>query len=55
LLLQHSKGQGTNEMLFGGVSLGEAQQRSMDSMKSAADRGLEVEVVEQVKAGQTKE
>ncbi len=39
-----SKGQATNEVLFGGVSLGEAQQQSLERMKQTQERGLDVDV-----------
>lgn len=39
-----SKGQPTNEMLFGGVSLGQSQQESLEVMKETADRGIKVDV-----------
>jgi hypothetical protein len=38
------KGQPTNEMLFGGVSLSENQQESLVVMKETADKGIEVDV-----------
>ncbi|KAL6764386.1 hypothetical protein V8C86DRAFT_1783186 [Haematococcus lacustris] len=37
------KGQPTNEMLFGGVSLGQAGAQSLDSMKEQAEKGIKVE------------
>lgn len=40
----NSKGQATNEVLFGGVSLGAAQQESLERMKQTQDRGLDVDV-----------
>lgn len=42
--LVRRKGQGTNEMLFGGVSLAETQQQSLDKMKNLQDKGLDVEI-----------
>lgn len=43
----HRKGQATNEMLFGGVSLGEGQQQqSLDVMTKTAERGLEVDLTQ---------
>jgi hypothetical protein len=39
-----SKGQATNEMLFGGVSLAPSQQESLEVMKETADRGINVDV-----------
>jgi hypothetical protein len=43
----HRKGQPTNEMLFGGVSLGEGQQQqSLDAMTQTAERGLEVDLTQ---------
>lgn len=38
------KGQPTNEMLFGGVSLAPSQQESLEAMKETADRGIKVDV-----------
>lgn len=39
------KGQPTNEMLFGGVSLGQGQQQeSLDVMTKTAERGIEVDI-----------
>ena len=38
-----SKGQPTNEVLFGGVSLSDKARKSMEEMKKQADRGLNVE------------
>ncbi|KAI8476414.1 MAG: hypothetical protein J3K34DRAFT_401294 [Monoraphidium minutum] len=38
------KGQATNEVLFGGVSLGTAQQESLERMKETQERGLDVDV-----------
>lgn len=38
------KGQATNEMLFGGVSLGEGQQESLEVMTKTAERGIEVDL-----------
>ncbi|WIA09119.1 hypothetical protein OEZ85_008531 [Tetradesmus obliquus] len=38
------KGQPTNEMLFGGVSLSENQQESLVVMKETADKGIQVDV-----------
>ncbi|GBF94089.1 hypothetical protein Rsub_07357 [Raphidocelis subcapitata] len=38
------KGQATNEVLFGGVSLGEAQQQSLERMKQTQERGLDVDI-----------
>jgi hypothetical protein len=37
------KGQATNEMLFGGVSLGASGAESLDSMKEQAEKGITVE------------
>jgi hypothetical protein len=46
-LLFYRKGQATNEMLFGGVSLGEGQQQqSLDVMTKTAERGLEVDLTQ---------
>jgi hypothetical protein len=39
-----SKGQATNEVLFGGVSLGDAQQQSLERMKQTQERGLDVDI-----------
>jgi hypothetical protein len=36
--------QATNEMLFGGVSLGQSGAQSLDAMKEQADKGIEVDV-----------
>lgn len=45
LLALCRKGQPTNEMLFGGVSLGQGQQQeSLDVMTKTAERGIEVEI-----------
>eukprot|EP00878_Enallax_costatus_P001923 GHUV01002085.1.p1 GENE.GHUV01002085.1~~GHUV01002085.1.p1 ORF type:complete len:142 (+),score=26.23 GHUV01002085.1:161-586(+) len=38
------KGQATNEMLFGGVSLSERQQESLEVMKDTADKGIKIDV-----------
>eukprot|EP00877_Chromochloris_zofingiensis_P000311 jgi/Chrzof1/10280/Cz04g35140.t1 len=38
------KGQGTNDILFGGVSLSESQQRALQQMKQTAERGIDVDV-----------
>jgi hypothetical protein len=37
------KGQATNEMLFGGVSLGASGAESLNSMKEQAEKGIAVE------------
>lgn len=42
--LDGRKGQGTNEVLFGGVSLGESGARSLEKMQGLADKGIEVDV-----------
>jgi hypothetical protein len=47
--LTFRKGQATNEMLFGGASLGDAQQESMVLMKETADKGIEVDLSEPAK------
>ena len=44
LFLPCSKGQATNEVLFGGVSLGDQQRQALDKIKQTADRGLDVEL-----------
>jgi hypothetical protein len=38
------KGQPTNEMLFGGVSLSESQRESLGVMKETADKGIDIEL-----------
>lgn len=38
------KGQATNEMLFGGVSLSESQQESLVVMTKTAEKGIEVDI-----------
>ncbi len=38
------KGQATNEMLFGGVSLGQSQQQSLKRMTDTAEKGIDVDV-----------
>ncbi|KIY99594.1 hypothetical protein MNEG_8367 [Monoraphidium neglectum] len=38
------KGQATNEVLFGGVSLGDSQRESLERMQKTQERGLDVDI-----------
>ncbi len=42
LLARRRKGQATNEMLFGGVSLGKTGATSLDAMTEQAEKGIEI-------------
>lgn len=37
------KGQATNDVLFGGVSLGKSGAKTLDEMKKTAERGIKIE------------
>lgn len=41
---QHSKGQDTNQVLFGGGSLAQQQQQTLDRVKETADKGIKIDV-----------
>lgn len=40
----HSKGQDTNQVLFGGGSLAQQQQQTLDRVKETADKGIKIDV-----------
>jgi hypothetical protein len=44
MVVRCRKGQATNEMLFGGVSLGQNQQESLTVMQETAEKGIKVDV-----------